>query len=292
MYFLGRVFLIIRSFAFNMNYPFNSEQIAAFQNQRFAALEVIHKKNVLYITLNRPEVKNAINSVMMSEIAYSMAYAHYTPEVWAVVLSANGDTFCSGMDLRSIGKTTHSDESTIPLVDETVVIASLFQNLHKPVITKVQGNVYAGGFLLVGSSTYVIATEKTTFTLPEVKRGIFPFQVLGVLLNLMPPKRALELCLWGRAISATEAYSLNIIDAIISIENLDNHTDTLLNSLLQNSPTAIRHGMQAMQAMRGVSYEEQQIWLKNQLSQLLQTQDAKEGIQAFLQKRSPIWTGL
>ena len=275
-----------------MSYPFNSEQIASFQEQQFATIEAEHRGNVLFVTLNRPEVKNAINSVMMSELAYVMAYAHYTRHVWAVVLAANGDTFCSGMDLRSIGKAADATSSTIPPVDENVVIASLLQDLHKPIIARVQGNVYAGGLLLVGASTYVIADEKVTFTLPEVKRGIFPFQVLGVLLNIMPPKCALELCLWGKPISAQEAKNINLVDAIVPVSEFSDYTEKLLGLLTQNSPTAIQHGMRIMQEMRGVSYAEQQIWLKKQLAQLLQTQDAAEGIQAFLQKRAPIWTGI
>lgn len=251
--------------------------------------------HVLTITLNRPEKKNALHPPMLNELAFALAYAHYTPDVWLVVLAAAGDTFCAGMDLKTLsgaggsGLAGEPELTSVPEPTGQVRLGELMADLHKPCIARVQGSVYAGGFLLVGSSTYVVAADSATFSLPEVKRGLFPFQVLAVLLNVMPARTALDLCLRARTLSATDAQAIGLVTDVVAASDLDAAILRLLNELKQFSPTAIQYGLRAVQQLKSLPSNEQQAYLYEQFEQLQQTPDAKEGMAAFVEKRKPKW---
>ncbi|RYF71814.1 MAG: enoyl-CoA hydratase, partial [Cytophagaceae bacterium] len=162
---------------------YTSAQTADLLTRPLRYLLVDQTDHVLTITLNRPEKKNALNPPLLAELAFALAYAHHTPDVWLVVLAATGDVFCAGMDLKAITSGVN-EPLNVPEPDGPIRIAELMAGLHKPCIAQIQGPVYAGGFLLVGGATYAVAADSATFSLPEVKRGLFPFQVLAVLLEL------------------------------------------------------------------------------------------------------------
>lgn len=245
--------------------------------------------HVLTITLNRPEKKNALHPPMLAELAFALAYAHHNPAVWLVVLGAAGDTFCAGMDLRSLSH-GETETATVPEPSGPVRLGELMAGLHKPCIARVQGPVWAGGFLLVGGSTYVIAAETATFGLPEVKRGLFPFQVLAVLLDIMPARQALDLCLRARTLPATDAQRVGLVTNVVPADQLNAAVTSLAEELKQVSPTAMQYGLRAYQMLKRLPSDEQQAYLYEQFTQLQQTPDAREGMAAFLEKRSPKWT--
>lgn len=245
--------------------------------------------HVLTITLNRPEKKNALHPPMLAELAFVLAHAHHNPAVWLVVLGAAGDTFCAGMDLRSLSH-GETETATVPEPSGPVRLGELMAGLHKPCIARVQGPVWAGGFLLVGGSTYVVAAETTTFGLPEVKRGLFPFQVLAVLLDIMPARQALDLCLRARTLLATDAQRVGLVTDVVAADQLDAAVTSLVNELKQGSPTAVQYGLRAYQTLKRLPSDEQQAYLYEQFTQLQQTPDAREGMAAFLEKRPPKWT--
>src|ERR687885_713834 len=186
---------------------YTADQVAKLPSEGFRYLLTSLTDHVLTITLNRPGKKNALHPPMLSELAFALAYAHYTPDVWLVVLAAAGDTFCAGMDLKSLSS-GETETTTVPEPSGPVRLGELMASLHKPCIARVQGPVYAGGFLLVGGSTYVVVAESATFSLPEVKRGLFPFQVLAILLDIMPARTALDLCLRAKTLSAVDALAV------------------------------------------------------------------------------------
>ncbi len=267
---------------------YTSEQTTQLPAGGFRYLLTSLDDHVLTITLNRPEKKNALNPPMLAELAFSLAYAHYTASVWIVVLAASGDTFCSGMDLKSLS-VDDAEMASVPEPSEPVRLGELMAGLHKPCIARVQGAVYAGGFLLVGGSTYVVAAESVTFSLPEVKRGLFPFQVLAMLLDIMPARKALDLCLRARTLTTTDALTLGLVTEIVSAEAIDGAIERLTDELKQFSPTAMQFGLLAYQQLKSLSSNEQQAFMQDQFSQLQQTPDAKEGMTAFLEKRKPNW---
>lgn len=270
---------------------YTSAQVAELPSNGFRHLLVFLNDHVLTITLNRSEKKNALNMTLLNELAFALTYAHYTKDVWLVVLAAAGDTFCAGMDLKAL-TSGEEQQATVPLPSGPVRVGELMASLHKPCVARVQGPVYAGGFLLVAGSTYVITAESATFSLPEVKRGLFPFQVLAVLLEIMPARTALDLCLRARTLSAADALAVGLATDVVTIDELDNTVQRLAGELKQFSPTAMQFGLRAYQQLKSLPRDQQQAFLYEQFQQIQQTADAKEGMAAFLEKRPPKWTGL
>ncbi len=268
---------------------YTADQTAQLPEGKFRYLLTSLDDHVLTITLNRPEKKNALNPAMLNELAFALAYAHYAAEVWLVLLAAMGDTFCAGMDLKALAA-GDNETATVPDPSGPIRLGELMAGLHKPCIARVQGPVYAGGFLLVGGSTYVVAADSATFSLPEVKRGLFPFQVLAVLLDIMPARTAIDLCLRARTLSASEALTLGLVTDVASPNDLDTVITHLTNELKQFSPTAMQFGLRAYQRLKSLPSNEQQAYLHEQFMQLQQTPDAKEGMAAFVEKRKPNWS--
>jgi enoyl-CoA hydratase/carnithine racemase len=267
---------------------YSSQQTAGFSTYSFRHLLTKLDDHVLTLTLNRPEKKNALNPTLLNELAFALAYAHYEKDVWLVVLAATGDVFCAGMDLKSLSSEEQT-EKTVPPPAGPVRLAEVLAELHKPCIANVQGSVYAGGFLLIGGCTHVVADDSVTFSLPEVKRGLFPFQVMASLLEIMPARTALDLCLRARTLSATEAREIGLVTEVVSVNALDQAVQHLVDELKQHSPTAIQFGLRAYQQLKNLPPDQQQAFLREQFQQIQQTADAKEGMAAFLEKRKPEW---
>jgi len=269
---------------------YSPDQTAQLPAEGFRYLLTSLNDHVMTITLNRPEKKNALHPPMLAELAFVLAYAQYTADVWLLVIAATGDTFCAGMDLKSLSA-GDTEFISVPEPSGPVRLGELMAGLHKPSIARVQGPVYAGGFLLVAASTYVVAAESATFTLPEVKRGLFPFQVLAVLLNIMPARTALDLCLRAKTLQAPDALTLGLVTEIVPANALTDAVIRLTDELKQFSPTAMQFGLRAYQQLKDLPSSEQQAFLYDQFTQLQQTPDAKEGMTAFLEKRPPKWNG-
>jgi len=270
---------------------YTSSQTREFSNHRFAFLLLEQAGHVLTITLNRPEKKNAMHTPLMNELAFALAYARDQADIWVVVLAAKGDIFCAGADLKAFAGEQSATVSTLPEPAEPVRLGDAFAGLHKPCIAQVHAPVYAGGFLLIGGCTHVVAAENATFSLPEVKRGLFPFQVMASLLPLMPARTVLDLCIRARTLSAAEARQTGLVSLVVEADRLDEAVSQLRDEILQMSPTAIRMGLKAYQAMQSLSTGAQHAYLHGMLQKVLQTEDAKEGIAAFTEKRKPVWTG-
>ena len=271
---------------------YTQEQIANFSEQSFAYLIIEEKENVLTITLNRPDKRNAFHMPLANELAFALAYAHYNNAIWCIVLKANGPTFCAGADLKAFaGDDTTEKPSTIPMPKDMVKLGDEFNGLHKPCIAQVHADVYAGGFLMIGGCTHVIAVEEAKFGLPEVKRGIFPFQVMATLEPLMSARQLLDLCLRAKTLSAKEAKEIGLVSEVVTVENLETTVQQFVADIKEQSPTALRLGLKAFQEMKTKNADEKHKYLHAMLMQCLQSKDAAEGLAAFKEKRKPLWSG-
>ena len=271
---------------------YTKEETSNFKDRIFAYLLIDEQDHVLTITLNRPEKKNAMNPVMVNEIAYALSYAHYNNDIWAVVIAANGDVFCAGADLKAFsGGDQDTTNSTIPEPNTEILLGEIFTQLHKPSIAKVHAPVYAGAFLIICGCTHVVAADDGTFSLPEVKRGIWPMQVMQSLLNIMPPRKALDLCILGKTINSQEALDLGLITSKVPTNDLNNEVAGLTSKICSNSPAAIKHGLRAFDELRAIDNDQKHAYLKKMLGEVLKTEDAREGILAFKEKRNPVWKG-
>jgi enoyl-CoA hydratase/carnithine racemase len=270
---------------------YTSDQLATFKDRIFAHLLVEEKGHLLTITLNRPEKKNAMNAVLFQELAYALKYAKHNRNIWAVVIAAAGDVFCAGADLKAFTGAMEQSISTIPEPHGEIVLGDVFARLHKPCIAKVHAPVYAGGFLIVCGCTHVISVDNATFSLPEVKRGLFPFQVMQSMLHIMPARMVLDFCIRAKSVNATEAEKIGLVSKVVAKENLDAEVQSLVDEICQYSPSAIRLGLEAFDNLKKVPAAEAHTYLKQMLSLAVNTEDAAEGISAFAEKRKPVWKG-
>jgi enoyl-CoA hydratase/carnithine racemase len=270
---------------------YTKEEALKFKECTFAHLLADEKDHLLTLTLNRPEKKNALNPVLFKELAYALNYAHYSRDVWAVVIAAKGDVFCAGADLKAFAGQSEETTSTVPDPQGEVVIGDVFNELYKPCIAKVHAPVFAGGFLIICGCTHVVASDSATFSLPEVKRGLFPFQVMYSMLQIMPPRQVLDFCMRAKTATAAEAERMGLVSKAVSAEKLDEEVHALVNDIFQYSPSAIRLGLQAYDDLKKLSGADAHKHMKKMLGDALQTEDAAEGLMAFMEKRKPVWKG-
>lgn len=240
--------------------------------------------HVFYLTLARSEKRNAFTPTMVNEINHAIKSANEDKEVRLVIIEAEGPVFSAGMDLKAF-LDPNLDTPNPAIENQNISLGEAIGQLNKPSIALVEGNVMAGGFLIILECTYVFAKPAVQFSLPEVKIGIFPFQVLASLLRIMPQNKALDLCISGQAVSTEKAKELGIVYDVLEKEKVD----ALVSNLVQNAPLAITRGFEALKALSDMDESEKFRYLLDTLNSLRESDDAREGIQALFEKRKPIW---
>ena len=250
----------------------------------FQATKIDISNNILTITLNRPEKKNAINNVMMNELNYALAYAKQERTIRVVVIAAEGDIFCAGADLRR-----EESESNIPKLENADDVSLALRHLYKPVICKIQGSVLAGALLMVSNSTHAIAIKEAKFSAPEIKRGLWPFMVMAGLFRVMPRRAGLDFVMRGQPINAKKAEEWGLINESVNKDELDSRVNNLASELASLAPGTMQFGLEAYEKQDSMSFDEALPYLQKQIAKCFEGDDAKEGISAFLEKREPDW---
>jgi len=250
----------------------------------FQATKINIQNNILTITLNRPEKKNALNNVMMNELNYALAYAKQEREIRVVVIDAEGDIFCAGADLRRA-----KEDSNVPKIEGTDDISFSLRRLYKPVICKIQGSVLAGALLMVTNATHAIAVDTAKFSAPEIHRGLWPFMVMAGLFRVIPKRAGLDFIMRGQPIDATKAEAWGLINEAVSADQFDDKVNELANELASLAPGTMQFGLEAYEKQDALEFDEALPYLQKQIAKCFEGKDAKEGITAFLEKRKPNW---
>ena len=244
----------------------------------------------LWITINRPEKRNALNADVIAGIAKGYRDAHDDKDIRVIVLTGAGEkAFCAGADLQHTGAAFAMDFSR-PNVDYADLLR-LSQSATKPAIARVGGVCMAGGMGLLCMTDMAIAAEEAIFGLPEVKVGVFPMQVLSLLQSIAPPRLVSEWALTGEPFDAKAALAAGLVNYAVPAAELDAKVEWLIGRIVDKSPTAIRRGKYAMRAIASMSFDESIAYTESQIALLAMTEDAKEGLKAFAEKRKPVWTG-
>ena len=240
----------------------------------------------LMLTIDRPERRNALNAEVIGAVQQALNGVKADETIRAVVLTGAGDeAFCAGADLGA-------DAFAFDYATPTSAYADLLRTartLDVPLVARVNGACMAGGMGLLAMCDLAIAAPHAVFGLPEAKVGVFPMQVLAVLQAQVPQRFLAQLCLTGDPIDAARARDIGLVNEVTP--ELDGALERLLSRLQSNSPTALRRGLYAMKAMRSMSFDEAIAFGEGQIGLLAMTQDAREGIAAFKEKRKPQWTG-
>ena len=253
---------------------------------------VVLKKRgqALWITINRPEKRNAINGDVIAGIARGYRLAHDEKDVRVIVLTGAGDkAFCAGADLQNTGSAFAADFAK-PNVDYADLLR-LSQNATKPAIARVNGVCMAGGMGLLCMTDMAVASNNVMFGLPEVKVGVFPMQVLSLLQSIAPRRLVSEWAITGEPFDAKTAQAAGLLNYAVPQAELDAKLDWLIGRITDKSPTAIRRGKYAMRAIASMSFDQSIAYTESQIALLAMTEDAKEGLKAFAEKRKPSWPG-
>ena len=250
----------------------------------FEATKIDINKNILTLTLNRPEKKNALNNVMMNEINYALAYAKQERSIRVVIIAAAGDIFCAGADLRR-----QKSESNVPWLKDADDISLALRHLYKPVICKIQGSVLAGALLMVTNATHAVAVKDAQFSAPEIKRGLWPFMVMAGLFRVMPKRAGLDFIMRGQPIDANKAEKWGLINKSVEASKLDDSVNDLAEELASLAPQTMQFGLEAYEKQDSISFDNALPYLQEQIAKCFEGDDAKEGIAAFLEKREPNW---
>jgi methylglutaconyl-CoA hydratase len=242
-----------------------------------------------WVTLNRPEKRNALNRDVMNGVREGLRRAHEDPEVRAIVITGAGErAFCAGADLLP-GNGFAFDHSRPSL--EYADLLRMATTCTLPIIVRVNGACMAGGMGLLCMADMAIAVDNAVFGLPEVKIGVFPMQVLSLLLDLIPARVLREWCLTGEPFDAQTALRHGLVNYCVPAAELEAKTRWLLDRVTDKSPTAIRRGKYGLRAMAAMSFDERIAYAEGQIALLALTEDAQEGLDAFNKKRKPAWTG-
>ena len=254
-----------------------------------ADLDVLCDKrgHALWVTINRPDKRNALNDSVLARISAAYAGAESDSDVRLVVLTGAGEkAFCAGADLDP-GKSFAFDVS-----QPTTRYADLLRQVRRcrlPTIARVNGACMAGGMGLLCMADVAIAVEHAVFGLPEVKLGLFPMQVLALLKFLVPPRLLSEWCLTGERLDAVTALRAGLVNRVAPQAELDERVAALSDTVCGNSPMAIRRGKYALQSMQYMSFDEALAFGESQIALMAGSDDAREGLAAFAQRRPPQW---
>ncbi|MFO0647105.1 MAG: enoyl-CoA hydratase-related protein [Polyangiales bacterium] len=241
------------------------------------------------IRLNRPERKNSIGPEMANEILYALENAEKEDHVRVVVLTGTGGTFCAGGDMGAM--TAGPVVSTLPMRGDYADLILKMVRFTRPIIARVEGAAMGGGLGLVAASHFAIASETAVFATPEISRGLWPMMISAILARTVARRDLLEMMLVGAKMPAVEAARLRIINRAVLPDQLDDEVFTLAKSLALKSPTAVSRGLAAWAKQGDMALDAALPMLREELFSLLGTDDAREGLMAFMEKRAPKWTG-
>ncbi len=246
------------------------------------------ENSVFYLTLNRAEKRNAFTPTMISEIADALQDAQNNENIWLIVFEAEGSVFCAGMDLK-VFQNPDLDVQNEQISKTNLPLGEVIRSVNKPTLAIVEGAVIAGGFLIIAECTFVAAHEDATFSLPEVQRGLFPFQVMNSLSKIMSERKILELCILAKTLSAKEAESLGLVTHYFEKPDFTNKVNSLINNVLSAAPLAVSKGIEVLKMLNSIPENDKHKYLKIEIDKLRDTEDAQEGINSFIEKRKPIW---
>lgn len=242
----------------------------------------------LWITINRPDRRNAINESLIEGIKAGMLQAAADPTVRAIVLTGVGDkAFCAGGDLQQ-GTSVFGEQIEEPTTDFGR-LARVVRQIGIPIVGRINGACVAGGTALMSLCDLVVAADHARFGLPETRVGVIPVQVQVYFRNLIHPRHALELILTGELIDAHRAREIGLINQVVPASELDDRVNDLLEKIRLASPVAVRRMKHAIRAMESMNFDEAIAFAESQIMLAAQTADAQEGIASFQQKRKPRW---
>ncbi len=241
------------------------------------------------LTLNRPEVRNALNAQLTAELLDALQEMGDDSEVGAVILKGAGKSFCSGHDFSElIGKTLMEYRA---IFGKSVRILEAMADMGKPVIAAVHGHATAMGCALAAGCDLAIASEDALFQTPGVNIGFACITPMAGIYRSLGRKKCLELILTGDAISAREAERNGLVNRVVPREKLEETAMEMAEKIAAKAPLAVRMGKQSFYGMADMEHRKAYAYAIEMISINASTEDGQEGMDAFREKRTPQWKG-
>jgi methylglutaconyl-CoA hydratase len=254
-------------------------------------IEVDQRGAVRWLWLNRPEVRNAFNDALITEISSAFAAVESSPETRVVVVTSRGPAFCAGADLnwmRSMANFSHADNHA-----DALKVARMFAAVHacsRPVIARVQGDAFGGGVGLAAACDIVVAAEGATFALSEVKLGIVAATISPHLVRAMGARQAARYMLTGEKFTALQARTLGLVHEVTLMDGLDREVERLAHHLLAASPAALAATKRLLADVVETPMDDVLLAATAKcIADARVSPEGREGIAAFLEKRAPSW---
>ncbi|OGP70053.1 MAG: enoyl-CoA hydratase [Deltaproteobacteria bacterium RBG_13_60_28] len=245
------------------------------------------REHIGFITLNRPQAMNTFNVPLARELNDALLDMEKDPAVRVVVIDANGKHFSTGISLDEFkGKTNKEYREFIHLMDEH---NHTIARMKKPVIASVKGYALANGAGLSFACDLTVAAEDAKFGTTAINVGLICLGPLSPLARNVGRKKAMEMILLGEIITAAEAQRLGLVNKVVPPEQLEEATLELANKLAAKSPLALQMGKAGVYGAQDMPYHEGLDMLGDMFAALCSTEDAEEGVKAFLEKRKPEW---
>ena len=246
---------------------------------------------VATVTLNRPDQRNPLSAGMRRDLRHAFAWCKGEPAVRVVVLTGAGDrAFCAGADLGGFA----ADATVLERHRASHDFVELFldmQDLGKPIVGRINGHALAGGFGLACACDLLVAAETAGFGTPEINVGVWPAMIQAVLARNLPRKPLLEMVLLGERWSAAQLKELGLVNRVVPAADLDRATEELTSALVKKSPAVLKLGRDSFYRQQDLEFRAALEYLHSQLTLVTQSEDAQEGVRAFLEKREPEFKG-
>lgn len=255
-----------------------------------ASLRVEREGAVARVILSRPEVRNAFDDGLIAELTEAFQKVSQDPGARAVILSGEGPSFCAGADIAWMRRAGgYSREENEADAGRMARMLRAIDACARPVVVAAHGHAIGGGVGLVAAGDIAIAAEGTVFSLAEVKLGILPSVISPYVLRAIGPRNARDVFLTGDRFDAREALRIGLVHAVVAAGELEAACRKKVASLLTSGPEAVGAAKRLIERVTGLAPEEAMALTVATIAERRASEEAKEGLSAFLEKRPPKW---
>jgi methylglutaconyl-CoA hydratase len=257
---------------------------------RYQTIEITQKENTVTVTLNRPEVHNAMNELLMNELTYCFQELQKKRSLRIVILTGKGSSFCAGADLNWMKSMVQysRDEN----IRDSNLLLDLYETIYtcsKPVIGRINGHAFGGGLGLLAVCDITIGIPDKKFAFSEVNLGIIPSVISSFVAPRVHLAHMRRYFITGQRFSSDVAYDIGLLDYVVKPEELDLKVSSIVEQLQTSGPSAIKEIKTLLNKYRTMDLKQYKRFTVEKIAELRVSKEGQEGITAFLEKRKPEW---
>lgn len=249
----------------------------------------IDSQNIAHITLNRPDVHNALDDLMLQTLIDHLEKLHHQPTLRALILRGNGKSLCAGADISWMEKmASHTFVENKIASSYIASVMHLLDTLPVPTLAYAQGSVRGGGLGLLACSDIVISDNKASFSFSEVKIGLAPAIIAPYVMRAIGLRQARRYFITGEKFGAQKAYEIGLVHEVVQKDQVEERITQLIHEILTSGPQAIRSTKKLIQDCEGIR-EDLHAKMADLNAEIRQSEECQEGFKAFLNKKNPPW---